>query len=257
VGLACGGEIQIFVECLAQPNGRVQQAAAWLDPLRAECALQHPIVVALHLETGRRELLPVPASGPDRAAEPDRIETATRDSLQSDLPRLLETQDGRLFLQPFNPPLRLFLVGAVHIAQFLSRMASESGYAVTLIDPRVAFASDTRFPATRIERSWPDQALRTQGLDARTAIVTLTHDPKLDDAALQVALRSPAFYIGSLGSRKTHAQRLERLREAGFEASALARIHGPVGLDIGARSPAEIAISILAEITARLRGREL
>jgi xanthine dehydrogenase accessory factor len=132
-------------------------------------------------------------------------------------------------------------------------MAAETGYEVIVVDPRGAFASDARFPGTTLRRDWPDEALAALALDARTAVVTLTHDPKLDDPALAVALRSPAFYVGSLGSRRTQARRLERLAALGLGAEALARIHGPVGLAIGARSPAEIAVSILAQITARLR----
>lgn len=173
--------------------------------------------------------------------------------VKSDKSRTIEGPDGEWFLNVFNPPLRLILVGAVHIAQPLARMAGDLGYDVAVIDPREAFASEERFPGVRLVRSWPDEAMAELAPDARTAVVTLTHDPKLDDPALQVALKAPCFYIGSLGSKKTHAARLERLTAAGFDEAALARIHGPVGLAIGARSPAEIAVSILAEMTARLR----
>lgn len=173
--------------------------------------------------------------------------------VKSDKSRTIEGPDGEWFLNVFNPPLRLILVGAVHIAQPLARMAGDLGYDVAVIDPREAFASEERFPGVRLVRSWPDEAMAQLAPDARTAVVTLTHDPKLDDPALQVALKAPCFYIGSLGSKKTHAARLERLTAAGFDETALSRIHGPVGLAIGARSPAEIAVSILAEMTARLR----
>lgn len=173
--------------------------------------------------------------------------------VKSDKSRTIEGPDGEWFLNVFNPPLRLILVGAVHIAQPLARMAGDLGYDVAVIDPREAFASEERFPGVHLVRSWPDEAMSELAPDARTAVVTLTHDPKLDDPALQVALKAPCFYIGSLGSKKTHAARLERLTAAGFDEAALARIHGPVGLAIGARSPAEIAVSILAEMTARLR----
>lgn len=152
------------------------------------------------------------------------------------------------FVQVFNPPLRLVVVGAVHIAQQLVPLAATAGYDVTVVDPRRAWASGERFPGIALVTDWPDEALRTLAPDHRTAIVTLTHDPKLDDPALAAALSSPAFYIGALGSRRTQARRLERLRAQGFEAAALARIHGPAGLDIGAKSPAEIAVSILAQI---------
>jgi xanthine dehydrogenase accessory factor len=173
--------------------------------------------------------------------------------VKSDKSRTIEGPDGEWFLNVFNPPLRLILVGAVHIAQPLARMAGDLGYDVAVIDPREAFASEERFPGVRLVRSWPDEAMAQLAPDARTAVVTLTHDPKLDDPALQVALKAPCFYIGSLGSKKTHAARLERLTAAGFDETALSRIHGPVGLAIGARSPAEIAVSIHAEMPARLR----
>jgi len=152
------------------------------------------------------------------------------------------------FIQVFNPPLRLVVVGAVHIAQQLVPLAVAAGYDVTVVDPRRAWASGERFPDVALITDWPDEALRTLAPGHRTAIVTLTHDPKLDDPALAAALASPAFYIGALGSRRTQERRLERLRAQGFDAAALARIHGPVGLDIGAKSPAEIAVSILAQI---------
>jgi xanthine dehydrogenase accessory factor len=137
----------------------------------------------------------------------------------------------------------------VHIAQSLVPMAAIAGYAVTVVDPRGAFATDARFPGVTLATDWPDDALTALDPDRRTAIVTLTHDPKLDDPALHVALRSPAFYIGALGSRRTHARRVERLREAGFNDKEIGRIHAPIGLDIGAVSPAEISISILGQIT--------
>lgn len=152
------------------------------------------------------------------------------------------------FVQVFNPPLRLVVVGAVHIAQQLVPLAATAGYEVTLVDPRRAWASGERFPGVALVTDWPDEALTALAPDHRTAVVTLTHDPKLDDPALAAALASPAFYIGALGSRRTQGKRLERLRAQGFDAAALGRIHGPVGLDIGAKSPAEIAVSILAQI---------
>ena len=150
----------------------------------------------------------------------------------------------------------MVLVGAVHIAQPLSRLASVAGYDVTVVDPRQSFATEERFPGITIVDEWPDDGLNSLDLDRRTAVVTLTHDPKLDDPALGVAIRSPAFYIGSLGSRKTHAGRVERLTEEGFSAAEISRIHGPVGLDVGAVSPAEIAVSILAQVTAVLHAKE-
>ncbi len=174
---------------------------------------------------------------------------AARGALAHDRSGRIEDGGAALFVQVFNPPARLIVVGAVHIAQPLAPMAALAGYAVTVVDPRGAFATDRRFPGVSLTDDWPDQALAALAPDRRTAVVTLTHDPKLDDPALVAALRSEAFYIGALGSRRTHAARLERLREAGFDDTELARIHGPVGLSIGARSPAEIAVSILAQIT--------
>jgi xanthine dehydrogenase accessory factor len=161
---------------------------------------------------------------------------------------------GQLFVQAFNPPRRLVIVGAVHFAQSLAPMAALTGYAVAVIDPRRAFATDARFPDFTLLSDWPDEAMERLKPDNRTAVVTLTHDPKLDDPALQVALRSEAFYIGALGSKRTHAARCERLRAAGLADSDLARIHGPAGLAIGAKSPAEIAISVMAQMTAARHG---
>ncbi len=148
------------------------------------------------------------------------------------------------------------MVGAVHIAQALVPMARLAGYDLAVVDPREAFASAERFPGTQLSHDWPDAALEAFGLDARTAVVTLTHDPKLDDPAIAAALRSPVFYLGCLGSSRTHAKRIERLRDAGFSDADIARIHAPVGADIGAKAPAEIAVAILAQITERLRRPE-
>jgi xanthine dehydrogenase accessory factor len=162
-------------------------------------------------------------------------------------------EDGATFVHVHNPPLRMIVVGAVHIAQALVPMARMAGYDVSLVDPRPAFAQETRFPGEAVVEDWPDEALDALAPDARTAVVTLTHDPKLDDPAILRALDTAIFYLGCLGSTRTHAKRVARLREAGVSEDAIARIHAPVGLDIGARGPAEIAVSILAEVTARLR----
>jgi xanthine dehydrogenase accessory factor len=160
------------------------------------------------------------------------------------------------FIGIHNPPLKMVVVGAVHIAQPLVQMARLAGYDPVLIDPREAFGSAARFPGERILHDWPDEALDAIGLDARTAVVTLTHDPKLDDPAIRRALRSDCFYLGCLGSTRTHAKRVTRLTEAGFTAEEMDRIHAPIGADIGARSPAEIAVSIMSQITERLRRPE-
>ncbi|NKB58560.1 MAG: xanthine dehydrogenase [Alphaproteobacteria bacterium] len=170
--------------------------------------------------------------------------------------RLVEIDNKRIFIQVFNPARRIVIVGAVHIAQPLVPMARLAGYAVTIVDPRGAWATPERFPDIEIDRRWPDEALEALEPDSRTAIVTLTHDPKLDDPALTVALRSDAFYIGALGGKKTAGKRVARLTEAGFGPADFARIRGPVGLDIGAISPAEIAVSIVGQITETLHRPE-
>ncbi len=185
---------------------------------------------------------------------PDRVVAAARQALATEKSQMMEDS---WFIQAHCPPPRLMLVGAVHIAQAMLPMARQLGYGVTVIDPREAFADPERFPdlilGTTLLTDWPDEALAALKPDSRTAIVSLTHDPKLDDPALLAAIRSPAFYVGALGSRKTHAARMERLTKAGATPEQLARIHGPVGLDIGAVSQAEIALSALAQITAMRR----
>ncbi len=174
---------------------------------------------------------------------------ALEDAFAKDRSGAVEIGNTRLFLHIHNPPRRMMLVGAVHISQVLAPMAAMAGYAVQVIDPRTAWATEARFPGVTLDPRWPDEAMADLAPDRRTAVITLTHDPKLDDPALAAAIRSPAFYIGALGSRKTHAKRIERLTAQGHSAEEIARIRGPVGLAIGAVSPAEIAISILAEVT--------
>ena len=224
-----------------------------LDQLRRDREEKRPVVLLTTLPTGEGQL--VYPSEPTSGDEDSAIGEAACVALERDQCVTLPQEDGRsLFLQPFNPPLRLVLVGAVHIAQTLSRLAALADFEVVLVDPRAAFATEARFPGVTRQGGWPDRALTALALDRRTAVVTLTHDPKLDDPALEVALRSEAFYVGSLGSRKTHAARCGRLRERGFTEAEVGRIFGPVGLPLGARSPAEIAVSILAQIVARLHG---
>lgn len=184
---------------------------------------------------------------------PADLEDAARSALLGDRSQVVETDGGKVFIQVFSPPLRMIIVGAVHIAQFLAPMAVLAGYQVEVVDPRRSFAADARFPGVSMHKIWPDDALPVLAPDRRTAIVTLTHDPKIDDPALIEALKTDAFYIGSLGSRRTHAQRVERLLAAGVPRSSIDRIHAPVGLDIRASSPAEIAVSALAQVTERLR----
>ena len=181
--------------------------------------------------------------------------TAVAEALAADRSGEIEVDGRRLFVQARVPDPRLVVVGAVHITQALAPMAALAGYEVIVVDPRRAFATAERFPGLTLRHDWPDEALDAIRLDERSAVVTLTHDPKIDDPALDRALRSRVFYIGALGSKKTHAARLQRLVEAGFDQAALARIHGPAGLAIGAKSPAEIAISVLAQLTAARHGQ--
>ena len=163
--------------------------------------------------------------------------------------------DEKFFAHIYTPPLRLIIIGAVHIAQFLAPMAKVAGFDVTVVDPRSSFATPSRFPEINLSDEWPDDGILKLKPDTRTAVVTLTHDPKLDDPALVETLKTPAFYIASLGGTRTHGKRLERLKIEGFDEKELLRINGPAGLDIGSVAPSEIAISILAELTAALHGR--
>ena len=230
VGLACGGTIRVLVEPVgaAMPEDML---AAIVTAREGRVALAY----AVDLDSWQRSL-----SAPDGPH---------RDRFRSDKSGV----DESLFVAVHNPPLRLVIVGAVHIAQALVGMARSCGYDPLMIDPREAFGSEARFAGEVISHDWPDEAMAAIGIDARTAVVTLTHDPKLDDPAIQTALRSDCFYLGCLGSTRTHAKRVARLEEAGFMASEIAKIHAPVGLNIGAKSPAEIALSIMAEITQVLR----
>ncbi|MEM7570335.1 MAG: XdhC family protein [Pseudomonadota bacterium] len=183
----------------------------------------------------------------------DAISEAAKNALRLDQMQTLEQDGTRLFFTPFNPPVHVLIVGAVHIAQALLPLLSALSFSATVIDPRGAFARAERFANATVLIQWPDEALEDIDIGHRHAVVTLTHDPKLDDPGLHAALRSPAFYIGSLGSRRTHAQRVSRLKENGFTDADIARISAPVGLDIGGRSPAEIALSIAADIVQALR----
>ena len=206
------------------------------------------IVLATRIDTGEQRLI-----APSQSAVDPLSQAASKASLR-DQSTSIDIDGQTWFLNVFNPSPKLYIVGAVHIAQPLSQMGALAGFDVVVIDPRTAFATNERFPNLHLIAAWPDEALADLPLDMRTAVVTLTHDPKLDDPALIAALRSPSFYIGSLGSKKTHAARVGRLKAAGFDDTTIARIRGPVGLDIGAVSPAEIAVSIMAQIVETLRG---
>jgi xanthine dehydrogenase accessory factor len=224
-----------------------------LDAILEAWAAKRPLALATEIASGAQALVDYEGSSGGLALEGGMLDTV-RESLRNDRSGMVEAGGSRLFVQVFNPPLRMIVVGAVHIAQTLVPMAALTGYEVVVVDPRRAWATDARFPNTRVSTDWPDEALELLEIDRRTAVVTLTHDPKLDDPALDVALRSDCFYIGSLGSKRTHSKRLERLRERGFSEDALSRIHGPAGLALGAKSPAEIAVSVMAQLTAVLHG---
>ena len=230
VGLACGGTIRILVE----PVGAVLPETVLADLVAARAA-RTPVAYTVDLQTKERAL--------HHSGFADRF-AMDRSGFES---------EGRVFVAIHNPPLRLIVVGAVHIAQALVPMAKIAGYDAFVVDPRDAFGSEARFPGEKLVAQWPDEALSDIGVHSRTAVVLLTHDPKLDDPALHIALRSDCFYIGALGSKRTHASRAARLVEAGFASEDIARVHGPVGLDIGASGPPEIAVSVLAQMTQVLR----
>jgi xanthine dehydrogenase accessory factor len=219
--------------------------ATLLSALEQAIATRRPVGLAL----------PLDGSGNSRLVElhDPTFGSALREALRRDRPTTVDTAAGPVFLRPYAPRLRMVVIGAVHITAALVTMAQTAGYEVILIDPRQGFAHPERWPGLQVHDDYPDDVLAVLGLDARTAVVALTHDPKIDDPGLEAALASDAFYIGALGSRRTHASRLARLAERGHSESALARIHGPIGLDIQAATPAEIAVAILAEVTADLR----
>jgi xanthine dehydrogenase accessory factor len=231
VGLACGGTIRVLVE----PIGTGGMPIEMLEALVEARAARTPVAYVTALDGSTRTLV--------REGNEERFRK-DRSGIE---------EDGKTFVAIHNPPLRLVVVGAVHIAQALVPMAQIAGFDPYVIDPREAFGSQARFPDARVINDWPDAALCDFGVDTRTALVLLTHDPKLDDPALHIGLGSGAFYIGALGSKRTHAARVERMTDAGFNAHTIARINGPVGLDIGASGPAEIAVSILAQIIESLR----
>lgn len=241
VGLTCGGKIRVSVEPVGVGDGLPTALLAELIEARKQ-RMAIALATSAH---GEHQLLHADADGD--------LGTAVVEALRLDRSGPVEIDGQEWFLTVYNPPLRLLVVGGSHIAQPLVSMAQAAGYDVTVVDPREAFASAERFPNVAVSNEWPTEALRTHGLDARVAVVTLTHDPKIDDPAIIETLRSDAFYLGCLGSSRTHAKRVTRLREQGVDESAIARIHAPVGLDLGAQSPAEIAVAILAQVTARLR----
>ena len=237
VGLACGGRIRVLVDPVNRGEGL---PVALLEELVQRRRGREATALLTHFSTWEHRLS-------DGKSEPLKLQVAER---------MLRDSSGfedDWFINIHNPPLRMIVVGGAHIAQPLVIMAQQTGYDVLLVDPRESFASESRFPDVRLSNDWPDQVIATERPDARTAVVTLTHDPKIDDPAIVETLRSSAFYLGCLGSTRTHGKRLDRLRSHGLEQDDTSRIHAPVGLDIGARSPSEIAVAIMAQVTESLR----
>jgi xanthine dehydrogenase accessory factor len=220
---------------------------ATLAELNAERAARRPVIVVTDTDSGEQRLV----KAKDFAADPLRTELTKQ--LRTGKSGMVEVSGAKLFLNVYAPTARLVIIGAVHISQALAPLARSLDYDVTVVDPRTAFASPERFPDVPLVAEWPDVALPPLNIDHYTAFVALTHDPKIDDPALLHAFQRDCFYIGALGSRKTHAKRGERLRAQGAKDSDIGRIHAPIGLAIGAVSPSEIAVSIMAEITAQLR----
>lgn len=239
-GLSCGGRIRIFVE---------PARADLLAAVNAERAARRACVVVTDIASGEKRLV--------RAAEvaADRMAGVLEQRLRRVESGMVEQGGKQIFLSVQAPPARLIVIGAVHVAQALAPIARLAGYDLIIVDPRAAFATPERFPDAQVLAQWPEPALRTLGLDRMTAMALLTHDPRIDDEALVQALLSDCFYIGALGSRRTHAKRLDRMRAKGFGDAELLRIHAPIGLDIGAATPAEIAVAILGEIISAWRGK--
>ncbi len=240
-GLPCGGKVQVFVERIDAKDG----GAILLDRAVAAGESRRGLVVRTHLADGRKEVFErTDANLPQDIAE--RFNTAKS--------QLQETPDGDVFLHALVPPARILVIGATHIGQVLSQLARLASYDVTVIDPRTAFASADRFPDVKLLTEWPQDVLPKVGLDPYTAVVALAHVGHIDDEALKLAVQSDCLYIGALGSSRNHAKRVERLKAAGITDAQIARIKAPIGLDIGAQTPAEVALSVMAEIVLAVRG---
>ncbi len=244
-GLSCGGRIRVYVQSI--DANRADLLAAF----NAERAMRRPCILVINIASGKQRLL--------RAADVDSEPMADilKERLRLGKSGIVEWGGEELFLRVETPPVRLVVIGAVHVSQMLAPIASLAGFDMIIIDPRNAFATPERFPGVQLISEWPEVALASLQLDHYTAMVLLAHDPRIDDQGLTEALRADCFYIGALGSRKTHANRLERMRAKGFGDDVLKRIHAPIGLDIGAVSPAEIAVSIAGEIIADLHRKAL
>lgn len=244
VGLACGGALSVFVERADREQiAHVREGMKRRVPVAFAVATSGP-----HLGDSLATTAGSPGVGTSRLTE------VAEAALASGKPLVTDTGRGSVFCDVILPPESLVIVGGVHIAQTLCSLAARVGYRPVVCDPRPVFASAERFPGVDVVNDWPDEGFRRIGLDASTAVATLTHDPKLDDPALAAALESPAFYVGALGSRKTHARRLARLRERGVSETSLGRIAAPIGLPIGARTPDQIALAVMAEVVAARNG---
>jgi xanthine dehydrogenase accessory factor len=240
VGLPCGGQIKVFVERLEKGEGLPLVARA-LDARTN----RRGIVVRTRLADGRHEVF---------ARDDKSADDSIRERFESGESELIETPDGEVFVHAMVPPARVLIIGATHIGQILAQLVKIAGYEVMVIDPRTAFAAEARFPGVRLDTEWPQDTLPKIGLDPYTAVVALAHVGHIDDEALKLAMRSECFYVGALGSRRNHAKRTQRLKDAGFSDAEIKRIHSPIGINIGAQSPQEIAISIMAELVLALRG---
>jgi xanthine dehydrogenase accessory factor len=238
-GLPCGGQIKVMVERLEKgaDEALIKKAITARETRRG-------LVIRTDLKSGARQAFERKADVPQDVA----------DRFRSGESKLLSTPDGDVFLQALVPPARVIIVGATHLAQLLSELVKLAGYELILVDPRTAYASDSRFAHVRMITEWPQDALPAIGLDPCTAVVTLAHVGHIDDEALKVALKADCLYVGALGSTRNHAKRTERLKEAGFTEADIARIKAPIGIDIGAQTPPEIAVSIMADIIRALRG---
>jgi xanthine dehydrogenase accessory factor len=240
-GLPCGGTVQVYIERVDAEHG----GAALLDRAVDARVGRKGLVVETRLESGDKKVY-----GPDDANLPDDV--AARFSTAKS--QMKETPDGKVFLHAIVPPARILVVGATHIGQVLSEIAKLAGYEVQIVDPRTAFAAPDRFPGVTIHAEWPQDVLPKIGLDPYTAVVALAHVGHIDDEALKLALKSDCLYVGALGSSRNHAKRRERLLAAGITEAEFASIKAPIGIDIGAQTPAEIAISVMAEIVRAVRG---
>jgi xanthine dehydrogenase accessory factor len=249
VGMTCGGRIEVFLESMDSKRSLIERMIAAGKSLSPSC-------IVTDLDTGEGWLCE--SDDESMSAFPGKLEDAIADTIKRGICASCTVNDKRYYIHGIYPSPQLIIIGAVDIARVLARLATITNYNAAIIDPRGAFATRERFPDVDLIVKWPDEALEEMTLHSHTAIVALTHDPKIDDVALNKALQSNAFYIGALGSRKTHVGRLDRLRSEGFREQDLARIHGPVGLDIGAKTHAEIAVAILAEvIKSQRKGDEL